>query len=67
MESIEKGYTCRNICILSDSQAGIKVLDSFKISSKLVSDCHQSLAKLAVHNRLQLVWVKDTWELVDMK
>ena len=67
MENIEKGYTCRSIYILSDNQAGIKALDSFKINSKLVWDCHQSLAKLAVHNRLQLVWVEDTWELMDLK
>jgi hypothetical protein len=67
MENIEKGYTCRNICILSDSQAAIMALDSFKINSKLVWDCHQSLVKLAIHNRVQLVWVEDTWELMDMK
>jgi hypothetical protein len=40
MENIEKGYTGRNICILSDSQAAIKALDSFQINSKLVWDCH---------------------------
>jgi len=52
MENIENGYTCRNICILSDSQAAIKALDSCKINSELVWNCHQSLVKLAVHNRL---------------
>jgi ribonuclease HI len=57
MDSIEKGYTDRNIYILSDSQAAIKALDSFQINSKLVWDCHQSLVKLAEHNRIQLVWV----------
>jgi hypothetical protein len=67
MENTEKGYTCRNICIFSDSQAAMKALDSFKINSKLVWDCHQSLVKLAVHNRLQLVWVEDTWTLMDVK
>jgi hypothetical protein len=40
MEDIEKGYTGRNISILSDSQAAIKALDSFQINSKLVWDCH---------------------------
>jgi hypothetical protein len=57
MENIEKGYTGRNICILSDSQAAIKALDSYPMNSKLVWDCHQSLVKLAEHNRIQLVWV----------
>jgi hypothetical protein len=33
------------------------VFDSFKIYSKLVWDCHQSLVKLAKHKRIQLVWV----------
>jgi hypothetical protein len=56
-ENIEKGYTEKKICILSDSQAAIKALDSFQINSKLVWDCHQSLVKLAEHNRIQLVWV----------
>jgi hypothetical protein len=31
MENIEKGYTGRNIYILSDSQAAIKALDSLQI------------------------------------
>jgi ribonuclease HI len=35
----------------------IKALDSFQINSKLVWDCHQSLVKLAEHNRIQLAWV----------
>jgi ribonuclease HI len=57
MENIEKGYTGRNIYILSDSQVAIKALDSFQINCKLVWDCHQSLVKVAEHNRIQLVWV----------
>jgi ribonuclease HI len=57
MENIQKGYTGRNIYILSDSQAAIKTLDNFQITSKLVWDCHQSLVKLAEHKRIQLVWV----------
>jgi len=43
----KKGYTDKNICILFDSQAAIKALDSLKINSKLVWDCHQSLVKPA--------------------
>jgi ribonuclease HI len=57
MENIEKGYTGRNIYILSDSQVAIKALDSFQINSKLVQDCYHSLVKLPEHNRIQLVWV----------
>jgi ribonuclease HI len=57
MENIEKGYTGRNIYILSGSQAAIKALDSFQINSKLVWECHQSLVKLTEHKRIQLVWV----------
>jgi ribonuclease HI len=57
MENIEKGYIGRNSCILSDSQAAIKALDSYQINSKLVWDCHQSLVKLAEHDRIQLIWV----------
>jgi ribonuclease HI len=59
METIEKGYTGRNIYIPSDSQAAIKALDSFQIHSRLVWDCHQSLVKLAEHNKIQLVWVPE--------
>jgi ribonuclease HI len=58
MENIEEGYTGRNIyCILSDSETVIKAVDSFHINFKLVWECHQSLVKLAEHDRIQLVWV----------
>jgi ribonuclease HI len=56
MENTEKGYTCRNICIHSDRQAAITALDSFQINLKLVWACHQSLMKLAEHNRIQRLW-----------
>ena len=55
MENTEKGYKCRNIYILSDSQTAIKALNSFQINSNLVWDCHQTLVKLVEHNTLQLV------------
>jgi hypothetical protein len=51
------GYTCRNIYILSNNQADTKAFSSFEINSKLVWESHQSLVKLAEHNRKQLVWV----------
>ena len=35
----------------------IKVLNSFRLHSKLVWNCHQSLVKLAEHNRIWLAWV----------
>jgi ribonuclease HI len=47
----------KSIYILSDSQAAIKALDKHQIISKLVWDCHQSLTKLARHNRVQIIWV----------
>jgi hypothetical protein len=36
VKNIGKGYTGRNIYILSNSQAVIKALDSFQINSKLL-------------------------------
>jgi ribonuclease HI len=56
-ENIGRNYKNRNINILSDSQATIKALDKPLITSKLVWDCHQSLTQLAIHNRVQLIWV----------
>ena len=43
MENIGQGYTGRNICILANSQAAIRALDSFQMNMKLVWACHQSL------------------------
>jgi ribonuclease HI len=55
-ENLDKGYRKRNIYILSDRQAAIKALGKYQITTKLVSDCHQSLMQLARHNRVQLIW-----------
>jgi len=57
MENIEKDYTGGNVYILSDRQAAVKALHNSHINSKLVWDCHQSMMKLAKHNRIQLVCV----------
>jgi len=57
MENVEKGYTGRNIGILSDSGAAIKALESFQINSSLVWDYHKFLVKLAENNRIQLIWL----------
>jgi hypothetical protein len=47
VENIKKGYWRRNIYILFDNQAVITVLDSYRVNSQLVWDCHQSLTKQA--------------------
>jgi hypothetical protein len=57
VENLDKNYTNRIIYILSDSQAAIKALCKYQITSKLVWGCHQSLIQLARHNRVQLMWV----------
>lgn len=49
-DSINRNYNSRNICIVSVSQAALRVLDSFQINSKLVWDCLQSVMILAEHN-----------------
>jgi ribonuclease HI len=56
-ENIDKKYKNRNIYTLSGSQAAIKALDKYQITSKLVWDSHQSLIQLARHNRVQLILV----------
>jgi hypothetical protein len=41
----------------------IKALDSYQNNSKLV--CHQSLTKLAEHNRVQLIWMPGHEDIED--
>jgi hypothetical protein len=67
VENLDRNYKNRNIYILSDSQAVIKVLVKHQISSKLAWGCHQSLTPLARHNRVQLIWVPEHEELLVMK
>jgi ribonuclease HI len=50
-------YKNGNIYIISDSQDAIEAPDKYHINSKLVWDCHQTLVKLAKHNRVQPIWV----------
>jgi hypothetical protein len=52
VENLGSDYKNCNIYILSDSQAAVKALDNYRVSSKLVWDCHQSFVKLAEHNRV---------------
>jgi hypothetical protein len=42
-----------------NSQAVIKILENYHISSELVWNCHQSFMKLAECNRFQMLWVPD--------
>jgi len=62
-----KGYTGRNIHVLSDSQAVIKALDGFQINSKLVWDCYHS--QVNWQNITGSYWYGcwDTWELMEMR
>jgi hypothetical protein len=46
VENLYRNHKNRNIYILSDSQAAIKPLGKYKITSELVWDCHQSLVIL---------------------
>lgn len=63
MEDIEMDYKGRNMYVLSNNQVAIEVLNNFQINSKLVWDCHNSLMKLAEHNRVQLIWVPGRIEI----
>ena len=49
--------TGKRIYIASDSQAALKALTSFTITSRLVSGCLDQLKKLATRCRLTLLWV----------
>jgi ribonuclease HI len=57
MEDTEMDYKGRNMYVLSINQVAIKVLNNSQINSKLLWDCHNSLVKLAEHNRVQMIWV----------
>jgi hypothetical protein len=48
LENMDRGYKNRN------SQDTIKVRDDYRINSKLVRDCHQSLMELGEYSRAQL-------------
>ena len=51
------GYKGRNISLLSDSQAAIKMLNNFQVNSKRLWNCHDSMVKVAENNMVQLIWV----------
>jgi hypothetical protein len=51
VEILDRNYRDRNIYILSHSQAAIKALNNYQITSKLAWDCHQSIMQQAKYNR----------------
>jgi hypothetical protein len=50
VEHLNTNYKNRNIYIVSESEAAIKALGKYQITSKLVWGCHQLLVQLAKHN-----------------
>ena len=54
---IEKQYFNQKIFIYSDSQAALKSLSQYKVTSKLVWSCMGLLEELAKNNQVHLVWV----------
>ena len=55
--NIQRGYVGMKIAILSDSQAAIKALDSYTVTSKMVWDCITRLNELGQNNSLTIYWV----------
>lgn len=55
--NIDRKYKKTSIAILSDSQAAIKALNSYEVSSKTVWDCLIKLNELGKENRVVLHWV----------
>ncbi|XP_060516851.1 uncharacterized protein LOC132696179 [Cylas formicarius] len=47
----------KSLAIYTDSQATIKALQSNKITSKLVLDCHKALNEITSQNKVTLSWV----------
>uniref|UniRef100_A0A0K8SGE5 RNase H type-1 domain-containing protein n=1 Tax=Lygus hesperus TaxID=30085 RepID=A0A0K8SGE5_LYGHE len=45
------------IYILSDSQAALKAIASYTISSKLVWECQNTLRRVAQSNQVTLLWI----------
>ncbi|CAG9817032.1 unnamed protein product [Phaedon cochleariae] len=56
-ENIERGYHSQQITICTDSQAAIKALTSYRLTSALVSECIDSLQRLSASNKVCLLWV----------
>ena len=54
---LEKGISGKTVIILSDSQAALKALDNYWVSSLLVDSCWNILQNLGANNALTLSWV----------
>jgi len=55
--NLDRKYRQKRIVIMSDSQAAIRALDSFSISSKMVWECRAKLDELSECNIVTLRWV----------
>jgi len=60
-----KELSCKDISILSDSQAAIKALSKARITSKLVNEVRTALEKLGAVNKLTIRWIPGHNELAD--
>lgn len=56
-ECLETGYSGKKILICSDSQAAIKALVSYRVSSKLVWNCLETLICLGRNNQVLILWI----------
>jgi ribonuclease HI len=52
-----EGLTGKHMYIMSDSQAALRALKSYSITSKLVADCLDNLKRLNTKCKLTLMWV----------
>lgn len=55
--NLNRGYVNKRIGIFSDSQAAIKALGSYVVTSKLAWDCLNRLNELGSRNTLTIYWV----------
>ena len=56
-KNLAKGYHNQTIHILSDSQAALKALNSYRFTSKITLECLNDLISLARKNKVELLWV----------
>jgi ribonuclease HI len=62
-ENLRRGYLCKRIHILSDSQAALKALIQHQTRSQLVWECKQNLILPAKRNKVTLAWVPGHWRI----
>lgn len=56
-ELLQRRVEGKSILICTDSESSIKALSSYKISSKIVHQCHETLETLSENNAVSLIWV----------